>query len=81
VCRKTVNIEVLGQNYFELEGQRIEIIPEVIGDLKYNTVIWIPSIKTLYGSDVLFNQATPLPARLLRKNVSNGYGILRAWKR
>jgi glyoxylase-like metal-dependent hydrolase (beta-lactamase superfamily II) len=59
VCRKTVNIEVLGQNYFELEGQRIEIIPEVIGDLKYNTVIWIPSIKTLYGSDVLFNQAHP----------------------
>jgi len=59
VCRKTVNIEVLGQNYFELEGQRIEIIPDVIGDLKYNTVIWIPSIKTLYGSDVLFNQAHP----------------------
>jgi len=59
VCRKTVNIEVLGQNYFELEGQRIEIIPEVIGDLKYNTVVWIPSIKTLYGSDVLFNQAHP----------------------
>ena len=59
VCRKTVNIEVLGQNYFELEGQRIEIIPDVIGDLKYNTVVWIPSIKTLYGSDVLFNQAHP----------------------
>lgn len=59
VCRKTVNIEVLGQNYFDLEGQRVEIIPEVIGDLKYNTVVWIPSIKTLYGSDVLFNQAHP----------------------
>jgi len=59
VCRKTVNIEVLSQNYFELEGQRIEIIPEVIGDMKYNTVVWIHSIKTLYGSDVLFNQAHP----------------------
>ncbi|MGD9577289.1 MAG: MBL fold metallo-hydrolase [Syntrophorhabdus sp.] len=59
VCRKTVNIEVLSQNYFELEGHRIEIIPELIGDLKYNTVVWIPSIKTLYGSDVLFNQAHP----------------------
>ena len=30
-----------------------------MGDMKYNTVVWIPSIKTLYGSDVLFNQAHP----------------------
>ena len=59
VCRKTVNIESLGQNYIELEGQRIEIIPEVMGDMKYNSVVWIPSIKTLYGSDILFNQAHP----------------------
>ncbi len=59
VCRKTVNIEPLSQNYIELEGERIEIIPDVMGDLKYNTVVWIPSIKTLYGSDVLFNQAHP----------------------
>ncbi len=55
--RKAVNIEPLAENHFELEGHRIEIIPEVMGDLKYNTVVWIPSIKTLYGSDVLFNQA------------------------
>jgi glyoxylase-like metal-dependent hydrolase (beta-lactamase superfamily II) len=59
VCRKTVNIEPLSQNYIELEEKRIEIIPEIIGDLKYNSVVWIPSIKTLYGSDVLFNQAHP----------------------
>ena len=59
VCRKTVNIESLSQNSIELEGRRIEIIPEVLGDMKYNSVVWIPSIKTLYGSDVLFNQAHP----------------------
>ena len=59
VPRKVVNIEPLSENYIELEGHRIEIIPEVMGDLKYNTVVWIPSIKTLYGSDVLFNQAHP----------------------
>jgi glyoxylase-like metal-dependent hydrolase (beta-lactamase superfamily II) len=59
VCRKTADIEPLKGNHFELEGKRIEIIPEVMGDLKYNTVVWIPSIKTLYGSDVLFNQAHP----------------------
>jgi glyoxylase-like metal-dependent hydrolase (beta-lactamase superfamily II) len=59
VPRKAVNIEPLTENYIELEGHRIEIIPQVMGDLKYNTVVWIPSIKTLYGSDVLFNQAHP----------------------
>ncbi len=59
VPTKAVNIEPMSQNYFELEGQRIEILPEIMGDLKYNTVVWIPSIKTLYGSDVLFNQAHP----------------------
>ncbi len=59
VPRKAVNIESLSEYYFELEGQRIEIIPEIMGDLKYNSVVWIPSINTLYGSDVLFNQAHP----------------------
>jgi len=59
VPRKEVTIEPLTGNYLELEGQRIEIIPQIMGDLKYNTVVWIPSIKTLYGSDVLFNQAHP----------------------
>jgi len=59
VCRKQVDIEPLTQKYLELEGQRIEIISEVMGDLKYNSVVWIPSIKTFYGSDVLFNQAHP----------------------
>jgi len=59
VCRKTVPIEPLSRNHLELEGERIEILPEVVGDLKFNSVVWIPSIKTLYGSDVLFNQAHP----------------------
>jgi glyoxylase-like metal-dependent hydrolase (beta-lactamase superfamily II) len=57
--RKAVDIESLTENSFELEGHRIEVLPEIMGDLKYNTVVWIPSIKTLYGSDILFNQAHP----------------------
>jgi glyoxylase-like metal-dependent hydrolase (beta-lactamase superfamily II) len=64
VPRKTAEIEPLTENYFELEGNRIEIIPKVMGDMKYNTVVWIPSIKTLYGSDVLFNQAHPFTCEL-----------------
>jgi glyoxylase-like metal-dependent hydrolase (beta-lactamase superfamily II) len=59
VCRKTVTIEPLSQDYIELEGERIEIIADVMGDMKYNSVVWIPSIKTIFGSDVLFNQAHP----------------------
>jgi glyoxylase-like metal-dependent hydrolase (beta-lactamase superfamily II) len=59
VPRKVVSIKPLKESYLELEEHRIEIIPQVMGDLKYNSVVWIPSIKTLYGSDVLFNQAHP----------------------
>jgi glyoxylase-like metal-dependent hydrolase (beta-lactamase superfamily II) len=62
--RKTTNIEPLKEEYFELEGQRLEIISKVMGDMRYNTVVWIPSIKTLYASDVLFNQAHPFTCEL-----------------
>jgi glyoxylase-like metal-dependent hydrolase (beta-lactamase superfamily II) len=64
VPTKAVEIESMTQNSFELEGERIEIIPKVMGDLRYNTVVWVPSIKTLYGSDVLFNQAHPFTCEI-----------------
>ena len=64
VPRKTAKIEPLTDRCFELEGERIEIIPEVMGDMKYNTVVWIPSIRTLVGSDILFNQAHPFTCEL-----------------
>ncbi len=64
VPRKTVKIEPLNELFFELEGHKIEIIPKVMGDLKYNTVVWIPSISTLIGSDVLFNQAHPFTCEI-----------------
>ena len=64
VPRKTAKIEPLAENYVELEGHRIEIIPEMMGDMKHNTVVWIPSIRTLVGSDVLFNQAHPFTCEL-----------------
>jgi glyoxylase-like metal-dependent hydrolase (beta-lactamase superfamily II) len=60
LCRKQAeNIIPLTTGYIELEGERIEIIDHVMGDYKWNSVVWIPSIKTMYGSDVLFNQAHP----------------------
>jgi glyoxylase-like metal-dependent hydrolase (beta-lactamase superfamily II) len=64
VCRKEVKIEPLAETYLELEGQRLEIIPKIMGDMKYNSAVWIPSIKTIVGSDVLFNQAHPFTCEL-----------------
>jgi glyoxylase-like metal-dependent hydrolase (beta-lactamase superfamily II) len=59
VCRVTAKIESLKENSFELEGQKFEILTKVMGDMRYNTMVWMPTIKTLYASDVLFNQAHP----------------------
>ena len=64
VCRKIAKIESMKENFFELEGQTLEVIPKVMGDMRYNTMVWIPSIKTLYASDVLFNQAHPFTCEL-----------------
>jgi glyoxylase-like metal-dependent hydrolase (beta-lactamase superfamily II) len=64
VCRAITKIEPLKENCLELEGQRFEILTKVMGDMKYNTMVWMPSIKTLYGSDVLFNQAHPFTCEL-----------------
>lgn len=67
VCRKAVEVESLEEDYLELEGQRLEIMSKVMGDMRYNTMVWIPSIKTLYASDVLFNQAHPFTCELTAK--------------
>jgi glyoxylase-like metal-dependent hydrolase (beta-lactamase superfamily II) len=67
VCRQQVNVEALKENYLELEGHRLEIISKVMGDMRYNTMVWMPSIKTLYASDVLFNQAHPFTCELTKE--------------
>ncbi|MCL2200394.1 MAG: MBL fold metallo-hydrolase [Oscillospiraceae bacterium] len=60
LCRKPCqNLLPLSDYYIELDGERIEVIEHVMGDLKWNSVVWIPSIKTLIGSDVIFNEAHP----------------------
>ena len=57
----------LENDFIEIEGEKIEIYKKVWGDLKYNTLIYIPSIKTIYGSDVLFNQAHPFTCEVSAK--------------
>ncbi len=59
LCRKQCPVlEPLEQDFIELEGERLEIL-RCMGDLMWNTVVWIPSIRTVIGSDVIFNNAHP----------------------
>ena len=59
LCREQCQaLEALEQDYIELEGERLEII-RCMGDLMWNTIVWVPSIKTVICSDVVFNQAHP----------------------
>lgn len=64
ICRTSCHVESLTEDFIELEGQRLEIMTKVMGDMAYNTMVWIPSIKTLYASDVLFNQAHPFTCEI-----------------
>ncbi|MBR5490371.1 MAG: MBL fold metallo-hydrolase, partial [Oscillospiraceae bacterium] len=59
LCRKQCDrLEPLTETFIELEGEKLEII-RCMGDLMWNTIVWIPSIKTVCGSDVIFNDAHP----------------------
>ncbi len=59
LCRQQcLSLEPLHHDYLELEGHRLELI-RCMGDLMWNTIVWIPSIRTVIGSDVIFNQAHP----------------------
>ena len=60
LCRKQCeNLLPLEDRCIMLEGERIEVMEHIMGDLKWNSVVWIPSIKTLIGGDVIFNEAHP----------------------
>ena len=60
LCRLLPEIEPLpANNVIELEGEEIQVLPKLWGDLKYNSAVWVPSIKTLIGSDILFSDAHP----------------------
>ncbi|MBR2879622.1 MAG: MBL fold metallo-hydrolase [Oscillospiraceae bacterium] len=68
LCRLKPVIEPLPEsNIIELEGEEIIVYPQVWGDLKYNTVVWVPSIKTFIGSDVLFLHAHPFTCEVSQK--------------
>lgn len=68
LCRKLPEISPLPESHtLELEGNEIKILPKLWGDLKYNTAVWVPSIKTLMGSDILFSDAHPFTCEVSAK--------------
>ena len=66
VCTKMVELEPVQDNVIMIEGERIEIFPHCMGDIRYNSLVWIPSIKTAYGSDILFNEAHPFTCEVTK---------------
>jgi glyoxylase-like metal-dependent hydrolase (beta-lactamase superfamily II) len=49
----------LPEAFLELDGERIEMTYKVWGDLKWNSRVYIPSIKTVICSDIVFSEAHP----------------------
>ncbi|MDR2501924.1 MAG: MBL fold metallo-hydrolase [Oscillospiraceae bacterium] len=67
VCTKTTELLSLpadGKLY--VEGEEVKIFDDRMGDLKYNSLVWIPAIKTVYGSDILFNQSHPFTCEVTK---------------
>jgi glyoxylase-like metal-dependent hydrolase (beta-lactamase superfamily II) len=57
-------IEAYPDDHFLLEGERIEILPRLMGDYRYNSALYVPSINTIMCSDCLFNEAHPFTCEL-----------------
>lgn len=66
LCRtQCESLEALPGTELEIEGEQVQII-RCMGDLMWNTIVWIPSIKTVVGSDVIFNQAHPFTCEVTK---------------
>ncbi|MDR0916026.1 MAG: MBL fold metallo-hydrolase [Oscillospiraceae bacterium] len=67
VCLKKTDVKVLpASNRLYVEGVEVVIYPDRMGDVKYNSLVWIPEIKTVYGSDILFNKAHPFTCEVTK---------------
>ena len=69
------DIEPISDDHFLLEGERIEILPRLMGDYKYNTAVYVPSIKTLMCSDILFNEAHPFTCEVTQEEREEWYEV------
>jgi len=82
LCRNLPKLTPLPEsNVIMLEGEEIQIFPRVWGDLKYNTAVWIPSIKTFYGSDILFSNAHPFTCEVSAKGRAKWYAEIERFEK
>lgn len=51
---RRVQVEALDGKYIDLEGQRLEILGPLQGDMPDSTSVWIPSIRTLIAGDAVY---------------------------
>lgn len=51
----------LGATRFTIDGETIEIIPDLQGDVlaPVNSIVWIPSLRTVIAGDLVFNGVHP----------------------
>ena len=54
------------EGVLDLDGNKITVLDKMWGDLKYNSAVWIESIKTVICSDIVFNGAHPFTCEVTR---------------
>tara|TARA_B100001123_G_scaffold444249_1_gene592564 strand:- start:418 stop:1230 length:813 start_codon:yes stop_codon:yes gene_type:complete len=56
-AKTTVFVETLDEPLIMLEGRRLEVLGPFQGDGPNSSVVWVPSIKTLIASDLIYDHA------------------------
>lgn len=56
-AKTTVFVETLDEPLIMLEGRRLEILGPFQGDGPNSSVVWVPSIKTIIASDLIYDHA------------------------
>jgi glyoxylase-like metal-dependent hydrolase (beta-lactamase superfamily II) len=53
-----VTPQVLPSNSLAVDGERVEIVPDIQGDVlePTNSFVWIPSLRTVIAGDIVFNK-------------------------
>jgi glyoxylase-like metal-dependent hydrolase (beta-lactamase superfamily II) len=53
--------QVLPSLRLTVDGERVEVIPDLMGDVRAptNSILWIPSLKTVLASDIVFQDVHP----------------------
>ncbi len=72
-AKEKVDVETADASFLTLEGQRLEILGLLRGDCLNIAPIWIPSIKTLIASDLVFSDAHVWVADARDMNMFNAW--------